>query len=71
MDSEDPSTQADQSLLGAHLFSYAAAQILTHLCQVDSSTLMLWTGSFPVKGCLVSFYYSHVLQKFLYLKQTV
>ena len=23
---------------------------LTHLCRVDSSTLTLWTGPFPVKG---------------------
>ena len=23
---------------------------LTHLCRVDSSTLTLWTGAFPIKG---------------------
>ena len=36
-------------------------RILTHLCRVDSSTLTLWTGPFLYKGCLVSFYYCHVL----------
>ena len=24
--------------------------ILTHLCQMDSSTLTLWTGPFPTEG---------------------
>ena len=28
---------------------------LTHLCQVDSSTTMLWTSHFPIAGCLFSF----------------
>ena len=38
---------------------------LNHLCRVDSSTAMVWTGPFPVKGCLVSnYYYYYVLQKF-------
>ena len=29
--------------------------ILTHLCRIDSSTSTLWTGLFPIQGCLVSF----------------
>ena len=44
---------------------------LTHLSRVDSSTLMLWTGPFLVKGCLVSFYFYHILYKFFYLMQAV
>ena len=28
---------------------------LTHLCRVDSFILTRWTGSFPYKGCPVSF----------------
>ena len=44
---------------------------LTHLCRVDSSTTTLWTCLFPLLGCLVSFYYHYVLEKFLYLMQTV
>ena len=34
---------------------------------MDSSTIILWTGPFPVAGCLVSFYYYSVLYKVLYL----
>ena len=49
---------------------------LTHLRRVASSTETLWTGLFPIVGCLVSFYYYHVFccffsWKFLYLMQTV
>ena len=29
---------------------------LTHLRRVDSSTTTLWTGLFPIAGCMVSFY---------------
>ena len=32
-------------------------QILTHLCQVDSSTITLSTGLFPIAGPLVIFHY--------------
>ena len=30
---------------------------LTRLCRVDSSTSALWTGIFPVEGCLFTVYY--------------
>ena len=30
---------------------------MMYLNQVDSSTTTLWTGLFPIVGCLVSFYY--------------
>ena len=38
--------------------------VLTHLCQVESSTTTLWAGLFPTAGCLVSFYNYFVLWKF-------
>ena len=28
---------------------------LTHLCRVDSSTITLWTGPFPIEGIFVIF----------------
>ena len=31
--------------------------ILTHSCRVDSATSTLWTGLYPIAGCLVRFYY--------------
>ena len=34
---------------------------LTHLCQVDSSTITHWTDAFPIKGVSGSFYYNHLL----------
>ena len=40
------------------IFTYF--QILPHLCIVDSFILTLLTSPFPVKGCIVSFYYYHV-----------
>ena len=40
-----------------------------HVCRMDSSTLTLWTGPFPLKR--VSFYYYRVLQTFLNFMQTV
>ena len=30
--------------------SESPPRVLTHLCRVDSSTLTLWPGPFPVKG---------------------
>ena len=33
---------------------------LTHLCHMNISTTTLWTGLFPVAGCLVSFMSSHL-----------
>ena len=41
---------------------------LIHLCRVNSSTLSLWTGPFPIEGVsgVVFFYYNHILLKFLY-----
>ena len=45
--------------------------LFTHLCRVDSSTTALWTGLFPMAGCLVNIHFYHILQKFLYLMQTV
>ena len=30
---------------------------LTHLCQVDCSTIALWTSLFAIAGCLVSFFF--------------
>ena len=41
---------------GPSLFAYA----LTHFLQVDSSTTALWTGLYPVAGCLVSLYYCFI-----------
>ena len=34
---------------------------ITHLVQVDSSTIALWTRQFPTAGCLVNFYCYYVL----------
>ena len=45
--------------------------LLTHLPHVDSSTTILWTILFKIVGCLVSFYYYNVLQKFLNQNQKV
>ena len=45
------------------LLSCIPSPFLTHLCRVDFSTLTLWTGSFSLYG--VSFYYFHVLLKYL------
>ena len=42
---------------------------LTHLRPVDSSTLTLWTGPFTIEECLITFYYNHILQKFIYFMQ--
>ena len=30
---------------------------LTHLCRMDSSTTTVWTGLYPIAGCLVGNYY--------------
>ena len=55
-----------------HFFLYFYTKTtLTHLCCVDSSTTTLWTSLFPTAGCMVSFYYFYVLEKFLYLMQSV
>ena len=37
-------------LLTVHILKFKQVCFLTHLCQVDSSTIPLWTGPFPVKG---------------------
>ena len=34
---------------------------LTHLCLVDSSTITVWTGLFPIAGYLVIFHYDYGL----------
>ena len=49
--------------------SWEVCYSLIHLCRVNSSTLILCTSPFPTKACLVSFYYYHILEKFLYLTQ--
>ena len=38
-------------------------KLLTRLCRVDSSTITLWTGPFPVEGWSGNLYYYHVLWK--------
>ena len=35
--------------------------LLTHLCRVDSSSLTIRTGPFPIKGGLARYYYYHAL----------
>ena len=32
------------------------AHASTHLRQVDASSIIIWTGLFPIAGCLISFY---------------
>ena len=45
--------------------------VLTIFYRVDSPTLMLWTGPFPVEGMCDYLYYYHLLQTFLYVMLTV
>ena len=42
-------------------------QSSTHICRVDSSASVLWTGSFPTWGYLVSFYYYCVFLFFFFV----
>ena len=37
-----------------------------HVFIMDSSTLNVQTGPFPIEGGVASYYYYHILQKFLY-----
>ena len=44
---------------------------LTHLYQVDSSAITIWSGLFPKRVSLAIFYDNCVIQKFLGVMQTV
>ena len=34
--------------------------LLTHLCQLESSTLTLWSGPFPIKGVLIITWFTEI-----------
>ena len=46
---------------GATITVFSESKGLTHLCRLDSSTITIWTGLFPSRGCLASFYDKYVL----------
>ena len=46
----------DKSSYVVHADRYVA--YLTHLRQMDSSATTLWTGLFPIAGCLVTYFRS-------------